>query len=197
MRLVLAGAIAVGKSTVAQALEKRLPDAIVVPEPIEELRFLPRFYADPLRWSLASRLELLAHKARLWAEPVGAAISVYDRGVHELLTFARVLAARGELPQDELAVYEQLYELLVASLPPPDLVVWCRCETGTCLDRIGRRARPFEQAISGDYIAALDAEYRRWVAGLDQCEVFVYDTTDEAPETLDAVVAWVSRHAGR
>jgi deoxyadenosine/deoxycytidine kinase len=185
---VIAGAIAVGKSALARELAERLDGAELVEEAAEELVFLPRFYAEPARWSFHSRMELLSHKAELWAAERGAATALYDRGMHELITFARVLERRGELARDELAVYERLYGVLVAALPAPDLVVWVRCDTDECLRRVRARGRPFEQGVTAGYLDALDAEYRAWFDGLPGERAILHDTTEGSPHSIDDVV---------
>jgi deoxyadenosine/deoxycytidine kinase len=189
VRVEVAGAIAVGKSTLVRDLEDRLPNAAVVEEHVDEWTFLERFYADQERWAFHSRMELLAYKAQRWAEPVPqGTIALHDRGMHELITFARVLQRLGKMSSAELRVYEQLYGVLVDALPAPDRIVWVRCDTNECIRRIRQRNRVFEHGVTREYLDALDGEYSTWIDELD-VPSYRYDTTSTS--ALDELMAFL------
>jgi deoxyadenosine/deoxycytidine kinase len=189
VRVEIAGAIAVGKTSVTAALAHTLPSALAVEEDVTTWHFLPRFYDDQARWAFHSRIELLSHKAQRWADtPPEGAVALYDRGLHELITFARVLARRGALSPGEIEVYERLYGVLVSTLPRPDRIVWVRCEPEESLRRIAGRGRPFERGIQLDYLQELDREYKAWLQPFPSDSTYVHDTSTGS---LEALVAWL------
>jgi len=59
------------------------------------------------------------------------------------------------LSDDELMLFDKLYALLEPQIPVPDLVLYLVADVNTCMDRIRKRQRNLEKAISQDYIAEL------------------------------------------
>src|SRR5207249_1459382 len=70
--------------------------------------------------------------------------------------------ARLTLADDELALYQQLYDHLRPQTPTPDLVIYLQAEPGTLIERIKKRGIPMESAISPDYLARLCESYSRF-----------------------------------
>jgi deoxyadenosine/deoxycytidine kinase len=58
------------------------------------------------------------------------------------------LFARLNLAADELALYEQVYARLSMEAPSPDLVVYLQAPVEVLLERVRRRARAVERALS-------------------------------------------------
>jgi deoxyadenosine/deoxycytidine kinase len=63
-------------------------------------------------------------------------------------------------------------------LRPPDLIVYLRANVPTLLERIASRGREYEQGISADYLAELNALYDEWAAGFMASPVLTLDTDD-------------------
>ena len=60
--------------------------------------------------------------------------------------------------------YHELYEALIALLPPPDLIVYLRASVPTLQARIAQRGREYEKTIAPDYLAQLNSLYEEWIA---------------------------------
>lgn len=191
----ISGGIAVGKTTLCQGLRDSMPGAYLVPESVGVLRFLPRFYEDKPRYAFHSRLEFVALKAKqLMAISPDCNVALIDRSLPELITFARALHEQQFLSDDEFAVYEDLYRIVLAGLPAIDLVVWVSASTATMLQRIDRRGRTFERGITAAYLDHIDRQYARWISELPVQRTFRIDTTATSPDDcVRAVSAWVTR----
>jgi deoxyadenosine/deoxycytidine kinase len=189
----VSGSIGVGKSTLVAGLAKRLNNALVVPENVGTLHFLPLFYEDGSKYALHSRLEFLVLKARQLAlVDESEDFAILDRSLAELITFARALVATGVMPRHDFELYEGIYDLVVGKVRPVDLVVWARANPEVMLSRIKDRGRPFEQAITCEYLEAIDAEYERWFAELPTGGKLVVDTTSLDPgEAVNVTAAWL------
>jgi deoxyadenosine/deoxycytidine kinase len=72
------------------------------------------------------------------------------------------LFARANLDDDELRLYEQVYEQTVRDLPVPDLVIYLQAPVDVLLDRVRRRGIGYERAIDREYLLRLVDSYTQF-----------------------------------
>src|SRR5581483_4160678 len=72
------------------------------------------------------------------------------------------LFARANLDDDELRLYEQVYEQTVLDLPPPDRVIYLQAPVDVLLERVRRRGIPYESLIDRAYLQALVDAYTQF-----------------------------------
>ena len=177
--VVLAGNIGVGKSTLVDLLCRRL-DWSAYYEPVAENPYLKDFYSDMQRWGFHSQCFFLTHRAishrGLSLEPSSV---VQDRSIYEdAEVFARNLFMQGQLSARDYQVYRDLYQVFVSLLPPPDLVVYLRASLPTLRQRIGVRARRFEQSIPDSYLEGLGLLYEDWIGSFQLAPVLAVETDE-------------------
>ncbi|MCA9537886.1 MAG: deoxynucleoside kinase [Myxococcales bacterium] len=172
--IAVAGNIGAGKSTLVDFLRYRF-DLTPFHEPNADNPFLPAFYADMKRWSFHSQIFFLTHKFRIHQELTNhPGTVVQDRTIYEdAEVFAENLYRTGRLTKDEHAAYRELYEAIVRTLRPPDLMIYLRAEVRTVRRRIRLRGRPEEQAIPLRYIQRLHALYEEWFDRYDRSPTLV------------------------
>ena len=66
-----------------------------------------------------------------------------------------------------------MYESIVATLRPPDLMIYLRAEVRTVRKRIKLRGRPEEQDIPLNYIRRLHNLYEEWFSRYDRSPTLV------------------------
>jgi len=88
------------------------------------------------------------------------------------------LFARLNLTDPEFALYDRLYNLLVPSLPKPDLVIYLEASVEVCLERIRRRGRPFERTIDVGYLRRLKEAYAEYFFHYAETPLLVVNTDD-------------------
>ena len=158
--LVVEGPIGAGKTTLARRLAARLSADLMLEQPAEN-PFLERFYEDMARYALPAQLFFLFQRARMLetlAQP-----DMFGRGVvADFLLDKDPLFARITLSQDELALYQKIYDALRPQAPAPDLVIYLQAQPATLYERVKRRAAGFERAISEEYLALLAESYARF-----------------------------------
>jgi len=99
---------------------------------------------------------------------------VQDRSVYEdAEIFARNLYLQNLISPRDYGVYQDLYQILIALLPPPNLVVYLRTSVDTLLARIASRGRGFEASIPREYLASLNMLYEEWINSFTQCPVLI------------------------
>lgn len=163
----IAGNIGVGKTTLAKKLGAAL-DARVLFEPYDTNPYLREVYAGKTKLALDCQLYFLVHRAgQLGREALSPNRLVLTDYVFEkeLIYARRLLNAR----QREL--YERIYRPFAARVVPPVVVIYLCDSPGRCLERIGRRNRPYEQDIGMDFLEALQGEYERLFAAWTTCPV--------------------------
>jgi deoxyadenosine/deoxycytidine kinase len=84
----------------------------------------------------------------------------------------------GNLAERDYLSYRHLFNLVVESLPRPDLLIYLKAPVNVLMDRIRRRARNMETGISPDYLALLDSFYDEWLTAFDLCPVLTIRTDD-------------------
>ena len=193
-RLVLvAGNIASGKTSLTERLGARLGWHTAF-ESVADNPYLADFYADMRQWSFHLQVFFLGHRAqqhRALADSPESAIA--DRSIYEdAHIFARVLHHLGNLNERDYQSYRAVFDLVVAGLPHPDLLLYLRAPVPILLDRIQRRGRSIESGITADYLTLLDTFYEEWMESFSLCPVLRIRTADldfvHQPQHLDIVV---------
>jgi len=172
--LVVEGPIGAGKTTLARRLASRLAAELVLEQP-EENPFLGRFYQDMARYALPTQLFFLFQRARL-VEPL-AQLDLFARPVvADFLLEKDPLFARLTLSADELALYQKIYDALRPRAGVPDLVVYLQAQPGTLVERVRRRARGYERAVSEEYLALLAESYARFFYHYDAAPLLIVNS---------------------
>lgn len=191
--VLVAGNIGAGKTSLTERLAARL-NWMSGFESVTDNPYLPDFYADMKAWSFHLQVFFLGHRAAQHkALADGPQSAIIDRSIYEdAFIFARALHELGNLDERDYLAYRQLYELVVASLPTPALLIYLRASVDTLVDRIARRGRAMESTITPDYLRLLDRYYDEWLADFNTCPVLTIrsDSLDFAHrhEDLDIVV---------
>ncbi len=175
--ILVAGNIGVGKTSLAERLGGRL-GWLSGFETVADNPYLAEFYDDMRQWSFHLQVFFLGHRAQqhltLAQQPHSA---IADRSIYEdAHIFARVLRHMGNLSERDYESYRNVYELVVANLPRPDLLLYLTAPVPVLMDRIRQRARPIESGITADYLNLLDTFYDEWLGGFDLCPVLTIRT---------------------
>jgi deoxyadenosine/deoxycytidine kinase len=191
--VLVAGNIGAGKTSLTERIGSRLGWWTGY-ESVSDNPYLSDFYADMRAWSFHLQIFFLGHRADQYLEASrDARPAILDRSIYEdAHIFARALHHLGNLGERDYLSYRHLYELVVAGLPRPDLLIYLKAPVRVLLDRIRRRARNIETGISQEYLTLLDSFYDEWLAAFDLCPVLTLrtDDLDYVHETghLDTVV---------
>lgn len=155
--IAIEGPIGVGKTSLARRLAASWHTELLL-EGAAENPFLPRFYADPRRHALATQLHFLFQRTRELQARSQADLFV-PRLTADFLFEKDQLFAKVALDDDEYALYREIYQRVVQTLPCPSLVIYLQASVPTLLKRIARRGIDYEQRIETDYLARLCSEY--------------------------------------
>lgn len=191
--VLVAGNIGAGKTSLTERIGKRLGWRTAY-ESVEDNPYLADFYQDMARWAIHLQLFYIGHRAdqhrSLYNGPESA---IADRSIYEdAEIFARALHHMGVVPDRDYNAYRRTFDLVVESLPRPDLLLFLDCPVDVLMRRISQRGREMESGITADYLSLLDRFYKEWLANFDLCPVLVIPSENlnfvERPEHLDIVV---------
>ncbi len=162
--IAVAGNVGVGKSTLTRMLADRLGWEPFF-EAVDDNPYLADFYQDMRQWAFHSQIFFLSRRLRHHHELLQRENSVIqDRSVYEdAEIFARNLYEQGAMSERDYRSYRELYEVLCAFLPPPDLILYLRADVDTLLHRIRKRGRAYEQDMDPNYLRQLNRLYDEWI----------------------------------
>jgi deoxyadenosine/deoxycytidine kinase len=167
------GPIGVGKTTLVELLARHY-EGVKILEDVDN-PFLPDFYQD--RPGAAFQTELYFLLSRYKQQQEIAQRELFDKLLVADYTFQKNrIFAYLNLSDDELMLFDKLFALLEPQVPVPDLVIHLVADVGTCVERIRRRARSFEKAISEEYLSELIDAYNHYYHYYDRSPLLVVDT---------------------
>ena len=149
------GPIGVGKTTLVHRLRKRM-NAHLILEVVEENPFLAKFYADPKRYAFQTQLFFLMSRFRQQKELHKGNQVDFLADYHLLKD--RIFAEL-TLESEELKLYESVYLSLSTCIRQPDVVIYLHADEQALINRIQKRARPFEKNFDRTYLARLSERY--------------------------------------
>ena len=122
---------------------------------------MPGFYQDSARYALPTQLFFLFQRMQQVRELNQA--DLFRRAtVADFILDKDPLFARLTLNDDELRLYEQIFNQLKPQAPVPDLVIYLQASTETLIERVRKRAVGYERAISEEYLLRLAESYARF-----------------------------------
>lgn len=174
--IAIEGAIGVGKTTLAKRLAATFNYDTLLEE-AEKNPFLERFYQDRARHALPTQLFFLFQRAQqiqaVRQDDLFQPVRVADFLIEKDPLFAQVT-----LDEDELAIYQQVYEQLVIDAPKPDLVIYLQAPVTTLLNRIKQRGINAEQSIDAEYLETLSEAYTRFFHFYDESPLLIVNASE-------------------
>lgn len=186
--IAIEGPIGVGKSALAERVARRL-DATAVLEEADN-PFLADFYAGRAGAALQAQLFFLLNRHRqlvgLRQGNLFAQATVCDYLFDKDKIFAYL-----NLDDNELFIYQRLYDLLAADVPEPDLVIYLQAPTDVLVRRLRERAKdPAREAFDPDpdYVRELNEAYQHFFFHYSATPLLVVETSQLGAEASDEAV---------
>ncbi|MGE0705903.1 MAG: deoxynucleoside kinase [Vicinamibacterales bacterium] len=190
--IAVEGPIGAGKTILAERLGARL-DATVVLEDGDN-PFLADFYADRPGAALQSQLFYLLNRHRQQTSLRQADLFSQTTVCDYLFDRDKIFAYLN-LDDNELFIYQRLYDLLERDVPPPDLVIYLQAPTEVLERRLrARRDSADAPAFEPDpqYLQELNEAYHHFFFHYDRTPLLVVETSqfdsDASDEALDDLV---------
>jgi deoxyadenosine/deoxycytidine kinase len=193
--LVVEGPIGVGKTSLAQRLAKTFGGELML-ERAEENPFLERFYRDPKGAALPTQLSFLFQRARQLQRLRQGDIFQPTR-VADFLLEKDPLFASLNLDDEELKLYEQVYQHLTLDAPRPDLVIYLQAPVDVLAQRISRRGIGYERFIQHEYLERVVDAYARFFYHYASSPLLIVNAAGINPLENEADYALLVKEIGR
>jgi deoxyguanosine kinase len=186
------GPIGVGKTSLAERVSTRLDATAVLEDP--ENPFLADFYGGRAGAGLQAQLfYLLSRHRQLLALQQAELFS--QATVCDYLFDKDKIFAYLNLDDNELFIYQRLYDLLARDIAAPDLVIFLQAPTDVLLRRVHTRRRDPESVAlqpDDDYLRELNEAYHHFFFHYSATPLLVVETSqfdsDGSDEAVDHLI---------
>lgn len=177
--VLVSGNIGTGKTSLTERLGEELGWETAY-ESVDDNPYLSDFYDDMKAWAFHLNIFFLGHRAEQHLALAKAANStIIDRSIYEdAEIFARAAVELGSVTERDYATYRQVFNLVVDSLPSPDLLINLVTPVPVLIKRIEDRGREMERGITSEYLELLESFYSEWHSEFDLCPVLTIRTDD-------------------
>jgi len=190
--LAIEGPIGVGKTRLAERLAQRLEATTILED--TENPFLADFYNDRPGSALQAQLFYLLNRHRQLTSVRQADLFLQTMVCDYVFDKDKIFAFLN-LDDNELFIYQRLFDLLARDVPPPDLVVYLQAPTELILKRMRARVvdpddapEPALPAPDPEYVREVNEAYQHFFFHYTSTPLLVVDTSDFDPESDDAAL---------
>ncbi|MFE6170518.1 deoxynucleoside kinase [Viridibacillus arvi] len=160
--ITVEGPIGVGKTSLSKIVAETFQFHLLK-EIVDENPFLNKFYEDIDEWSFQTEMFFLCNRYKQLTDIKNHILSHEKSAVADYHIFKNLIFAKRTLKESEFHKYEEIYRILTADMPCPNVVVYLHASVDTLMKRIAMRGREFEKMISRDYMEQLVADYHVFI----------------------------------
>jgi deoxyadenosine/deoxycytidine kinase len=174
--IAIEGPIGAGKTALAERLGTRLEATVVLED--SDNPFLADFYADKPGSALQAQLFYLLNRHRqqtaLRQADLFSQTTICDYVFDKDKIFAYL-----NLDDNELFIYQRVYELLAQDIPSPDLVIFLQSPTDVLRRRLRERERanPDVPSLDDEYVRELNEAYNHFFFHYNATPLLVVETS--------------------
>jgi len=173
--IAIEGNIGVGKTSLAKKIAKDYNSELIL-ESFSNNPFLPKFYKDPEKYAFSLELFFMSERyhqlKKTWSGDL-----FFSNKISDYFFMKSKIFAKTTLKEDELFLFEKLFEIMLSSLPYPDLLVYIHSDIKRLQENIHLRGRKFELNIDDSYLEALQNNYFDYLKKQKKSSVLILDVT--------------------
>jgi deoxyadenosine/deoxycytidine kinase len=194
--LAIEGPIGVGKTSLAERLGARLEAMAVLEE--SDNPFLSDFYNGRPGAGLQAQLFYLLNRHRQQAALRQANLFTQSMVCDYLFEKDKIFAYLN-LDDNELFIYQRLYDLLAKEVPSPDLVIYLQAPTDILVRRLRDRTKddPDAPVPDADYMRELNEAYQHFFFHYTATPLLVVETSQldlrASDEALDDLIRQIRK----
>ena len=183
--LAIEGPIGVGKTKLAERLAHRIDGTTVLEE--SDNPFLADFYQERPGAALQAQLFYLLSRHRQLTGLRQADLFAHATVCDYLFDRDKIFAFLN-LDDNEMFIYQRLYDLLARDIPSPDLVIYLQAPTDVLLRRLKDKPTDPERQLpqpDAEYVRELNEAYQHFFFHYSATPLLVVETSEFEPEHDD------------
>lgn len=174
--IAIEGVIGVGKTSLAKLLTER-HNARLMLEEFDDNPFLPKFYKDRERYAFPTQMSFLASRfkqqQRMISKDLFHQMTISDYIFEKDRIFARL-----NLDEDELSLYDSIFNIMTGIAVKPDLVIYLQSDVDRLMRNIEERDREYERRISRSYLEELSDAYNNFFYHYNKSPLMTINTSE-------------------
>ena len=174
--ICIEGNIGAGKTSLAQRISADF-NARLVLEEFANNPFLPKFYKEPSKYAFPLELFFMAERYKQ-IKAINEQELFTEFTVSDYYFVKSRLFAQNNLSADELQLFYRLFDIMLSSLPKPDLLIYLYADIPTLQKNIKKRARTYEQDISDEYLLNIQEKYLDFFRKQNDFPVLILDISN-------------------
>ncbi len=182
--IAIEGPIGVGKTTLANKIATTFNYDAFLEQPAEN-PFLKNFYRNPSQSALATQLFFLFQRMQqiqdLKQRSLFETVRVADFLIEKDRLFAEVT-----LSNEEMDLYDKVYDHITLDAPTPDLVIYLQAPIDVLKERITKRGNINEQYLTLEYLEKLNDAYSRFFLDYNDAPLLIINAADINLESNEA-----------
>lgn len=170
------GNIGSGKTSLASQIASDFKSELIL-ESFSDNPFLPKFYKDPEKYSFSLELFFMSERYHQLKDKISSDL-FFNNKISDYFFMKSRIFAKTNLHRDELLLFEKLFNIMLASLPAPDLLVYLHSDIKRLQNNIRKRGREYEQNIKDSYLESIQDSYFDYLKKQNKSAVLIIDVTD-------------------
>ena len=193
--IAIEGNIGSGKTSLASKIASDFNSELIL-ESFSDNPFLPKFYKDPEKYSFSLELFFMSERYHQLKDKISSDL-FFNNKISDYFFMKSRIFAKTNLQRDELLLFEKLFDIMLASLPAPDLLVYLHSDIKRLQSNIRKRGREYENSISIDYLSRLNERYEAWIHNYKKGALLIIDIDDldfvENKDDLNKIIELIDK----
>ena len=175
--LAIEGCIGAGKTTLANRIASDFQRKLIL-EQFTDNPFLPFFYENQERYAFPVELFFMTERHKQLQEELSQTNLFQEGAVADYFFIKTLLFARNNLSEEEYRLFQRLFNVLNATFPNPDLLIYLYRPIDELLANINKRGRSFERDIKADYLKSIQDRYLEYLKTVTEFPALILNVTN-------------------
>ena len=174
--LVIEGNIGSGKTNLAKKIAEDFNGKLIL-ETFADNPFLPKFYKESEKNALPLELFFMAERFQQLNDKKNTSDLFSKLIVADYSFFKSKLFAQNNLKEDELNLFNRLYDIMFSSIKKPELLIYIHSDIARLQKNIKKRGRKFELEIKDEYLKSIEKKYLDYLKKQRDFPVLIIDVS--------------------
>ncbi len=175
--LVIEGNIGAGKTTLCKQLSEDFNTRLIL-ESFDENPFLSKFYENPERHAFSVELFFMIERYKQLQESLSLTEAFQQFTIADYYLVKTLLFAQQNLNEDEFSLFNNVFNIVSANFPKPDLIVYLHRPVEELLKNIKKRGRSYEQQITAEYLNTFQTAFFDFFRMERDIPILIIDVAD-------------------